>query len=257
MNKTIDLLSAHRSVRKFTDKPIDDNLLHGIVRTAQSAATSSHVQAYTIIRVRNKENRQQIAKLAGPQPWVDQAPVFLIFCADLTRLESACHYHGVEAETGWAEQFVVATVDTALVAQNLMIAAESMGLGGVFIGGIRNDPEKVCELLNIPDNAYPLFGMCLGYPDQTPAIKPRLPLDLVLKEDYFFGTDLKKEQTEHQEMASEKSLESYDQTCRNYYLSRDSNLRDQTWRQQMADFMGKKNRPHMKLFLEKRGLFLK
>ncbi len=248
MNQTIELLSAHRSVRKFRDKPIEESLFQTIVRAAQCAATSSHVQAYTIIRVQDKENRQQIAELSGPQPWVEQAPLFLVFCADFTRLETACDRQGFRAETGWAEQFVVATVDTALVAQNLMIAAESLGLGGVFIGGIRNDPEKVCELLNIPNNAYPVFGMCLGYPDQTPDIKPRLPLDLVLREDSFFGTDLEKEKAD---------MEAYDQTCRDYYLTRDSNLRDQTWSRQMADFMGKISRPHIKSFLEKRGFFLR
>ena len=250
MNPTMDLLSSHRSVRKFIDKPIEESLFQTIVKAAQCAATSSHVQAYTIIRVKDKENRKQIADLAGPQVWVEQAPIFLVFCADLTRLESACHQHKLGAETGWAEQFVVATVDTALVAQNLMVAAESLGLGGVFIGGIRNDPEKVCELLDIPENAYPVFGMCLGYPDQTPGIKPRLPIDLVLREDSFSGIGLEKK-------ASEKSLDAYDQTCRDYYLNRDSNLKDQTWSRQMADFMGKVTRPHMKSFLEKKGFFLR
>jgi nitroreductase len=249
IDPTIDILSGHRSVRKFKDKPIEESIFQTIVRVAQCAATSSHVQAYRIIRVQDTENRKQIANLSGPQAWVEQAPVFLVFCADFTRLESACERQGLPAETGWAEQFVVATVDTALVAQNLMIAAESQGLGGVFIGGIRNDPERVCELLNIPDHAYPVFGMCLGYPDQTPAIKPRLPLDLILKEDSFFGPGVEKDRQD--------SLDSYDQTCRNYYLNRDTNLKDQTWSRQMADFMGKISRPHMKSFLEKRGFFLK
>jgi nitroreductase len=249
MNETIDLLSSHRSVRKFTAQPVDDALLHAIVRTAQCASTSHHVQAYTIVRVQDKKNRQQIANLAGPQPWVEQAPVFLVFCADLTRLEDACDRHGLAAQTGWAEQFVVATVDAALVAQNLMVAAESLGLGGVFIGGIRNDPQTVCDLLNIPDTAYPVFGMCLGYPDQTPTLKPRLPLELVLKKDSFFGHGSEKEETD--------SLEAYDQTCKDYYSNRDSNLKDQIWSRQMADLMAKVSRPHMKPFLEKRGFFLR
>ncbi len=248
MNTTIDILSSHRSVRKFTDKPVDDALVQTLVKTAQCAATSNHVQAYTIIRIRNKETRQQIANLAGPQIWVEQAPVFLVFCADLTRLQSACDLNKVTAQIGWAEQFVVATVDTALLAQNLMVAAESMGLGGVFIGGIRNDPEKVCDLLEIPDNAYPVFGMCLGYPDHPPEVKPRLPLGLVLREETFSGPD-----------SNEKSaddLAAYDKTMRDYYLNRDSNLKDQTWQGQMAEFIGRVNRPHMKSFLEKKGFFL-
>lgn len=251
MNSTIELLSSHRSVRKFKDTPIEESIFQTIVRTAQCAATSNHVQAYTIIRVKDKKIRKQIADLAGPQLWVEQASVFLVFCADMTRLESACDLHEVPAETGWAEQFVVATVDTALVAQNLMVAAESMGLGGVFIGGIRNDPDKVCELLNIPDNAYPVFGMCLGFPDHVPDIKPRLPLDLVLKEETFYGPG------QGEKRDPKKSLGIYDKTTRDYYLNRDSNLKDMTWRRQMANFMGKVSRPHMKSFLEKKGFFLR
>lgn len=256
MNPVIDLLCRHRSVRKFTDRPIADDLLHTIVRTAQCAATSHHVQAYTIIRVQDKNNRKKIADLSGPQPWVEQAPVFLVFCADLTRLEAACGKHQSVPETGWAEQFVVATVDTALVAQNLMVAAESLGIGGVFIGGIRNDPQTVCDLLNIPKMAYPVFGMCLGYPGHPPDIKPRLPLELVLKEDSFFGV-MGKQRSNNPETPPENHLNAYDQTCRDYYLNRDSNLKDQTWTRQMADFMGRVTRPHMKSFLEKQGFFLR
>lgn len=248
MNPTLDLLASHRSVRKFTDQPVDDSLVQTLVKSAQCAATSNHVQAYTLIRVRNKVTRKQIADLAGPQIWVEQAPVFLVFCADLTRLESACGLNGITAQIGWAEQFVVATVDTALLAQNLMVAAESVGLGGVFIGGIRNDPGKVCNLLEIPDNAYPVFGMCLGYPDHPPGVKPRLPLSLVLREETFWGTSPKENQQD--------DLAAYDQTMRHYYLNRDSNLKDQTWQGQMAEFTGRVNRPHMKSFLEKKGFFL-
>ena len=247
MNPIIDLLMAHRSVRKFKDTPIDDSLVKTIVKAAQCAATSNHVQAYTLIRVKNEPIRKQIADLAGPQLWVEQAPVFLVFCADLTRLSAACDYHDKSMAGGWAEQLLVATVDTALFAQNLMIASESLGICGVFIGGIRNDPEKVCELLDIPDNAYPVFGMCLGYPDQTPDIKPRLPIDLILREDSF---QKKGETAQHSH-----SIDTYDAVTREYYLNRDSNLKDQTWRRQMADFMSRINRPHMKSFLEKKGFF--
>jgi len=221
MNPAISLLSSHRSIRKFTGRPVEEPIFQTIVRAGQCAATSNHVQAYTIIRVKDKNTRKELAELAGPQPWVEQAPVFLVFCADLTRLESACQMHCVTAETGWAEQFIVTTVDTALMAQNMMVAAESFGLGGVFIGGIRNDPDKVCGLLKIPDNAYPVFGMCIGYPDQVPDIKPRLPLNLVLREENYHGSCLKTK--------TAKSPDDYDKTMRDYYLTRDSNMKDMTW----------------------------
>lgn len=71
--------------------------------------------------------------------------------------------NNVDIEKGYTETFILATVDTALVAQNIMIGAESAGLGGVYIGGIRNNPQEVCELLTIPQHVYPVFGMCLSY----------------------------------------------------------------------------------------------
>ena len=89
MNATIDLMKAHRSIRKFEDREVDDDTLHAIVAAAQCAATSHFVQAYTLIRVRDPKKRQVIAELAGPQVWVAKAPVFLVFCADFTRLAAA------------------------------------------------------------------------------------------------------------------------------------------------------------------------
>src|SRR5690606_31594133 len=87
--------------------------------------------------------------------------------------------------TDTVENFIVATVDTALAAQNAVIAAESLGLGAVYIGGLRNNIEQVSELLRLPELVYPLFGMCLGVPAQSPMTRPRLPLDSILHTDTY------------------------------------------------------------------------
>jgi len=245
MNATIDLMKAHRSIRKFTEQDVDDQTLAEIIGAAQCAATSHFVQAYTVIRVRDRSKRKAIAQLAGPQVWVQRAPVFLVFCADFSRLEAVGRMHGATVEKGWAEQFVTATVDAALLAQNVLLAAESFGLGGVFIGGIRNDPQTVCDLLEIPDQAYPVFGMCLGWPAHDPPPKPRLPVEAVLFDDRYPKTP------------DSAVLDEYDRATNHYYQNRNANLRDETWTAQMADFMGKVIRPHMKEFLEKKGFFLK
>ncbi len=245
MNPMIKLIRSHRSIRKFSDRPVDDETLRTIVAAAQCAATSHFVQSYTIIRVKDPGKRHTIAQLAGPQVWVEHAPVFLVFCADMNRLERACRRHGKQMEKGWAEQFVTVTVDTALLAQNVLLAAESLGMGGVFIGGIRNDPQTVCDLLDIPDQAYPVFGMCLGWPAHDPPPKPRLPVEAVLFTDRY------------PDAHTPDLLASYDRTTNHYYLNRNDNLRDETWTRQMADFMSRIIRPQMKSFLEKKGFFLK
>ena len=160
MNQVIDLLKNHRSIRQFKDEPISDSMLKSIIESAEHAATSNFIQAYSIIRVTNKENRKLLAEFSGSQPWIEACPVFLVFCADLKRAEDACTIEKKEMDSGYTEQFIVATVDATLAAQNAMIAAESLGLGGVFIGGIRNEPEKVCDLLRLPNHVYPVFGLC-------------------------------------------------------------------------------------------------
>ncbi len=243
MNPVIELLKNHRSIRKFTQKPISDEMVAAIIEAAGWASTSNFIQAYSVIRVTREQTRKQIAQLAGPQSWVETSPLFLIFCADLKRAENACFHENKKMVPGFTEQFIIATVDASLAAQNAMIAAESLGLGGVFIGGIRNDPEKVCALLKIPEHVYPVFGMCLGYPDEKPEQKPRLPVDVVLKEETY------------QEDAAE--LATYNDICEAYYQNRSSGSRDDTWTLQISQMMSRPARPHMKAFLEKRGFEFK
>lgn len=260
LSATVELMKVHRSVRAYSRREVDEATLKSIISAAQCAATSHFVQAYSVIRVQDREKRAAIADIAGSQKWVKTAPVFLIFCADFNRLETVGNQYGVPVEKGWAEQLIVATVDAALLAQNVMLAAESLGLGGVFIGGIRNDPGAVCDLLAIPEQVYPVFGMCMGWPakpllQQDPAaqfsssrdqeIKPRLPVEAVFFDDSY------------PEKHDPDLLADYDRRVKHYYLHRESNMRDETWTGQMAEFMGRIVRPHMKNFLMSRGFFHK
>ncbi len=241
MNEIINLIKSHKSIRKFKDKKVEEEKLKLVIEAAQCASTSSFVQAYTIIRVKDMETRREIAKLSGDQPYIEQSPLFLVFCADLNRLDLACRMNDTQMKEGFTESFILATVDTAIAAQNSMIAAESMGLGGVYIGGIRNDPYRVCELLNIPKNVYPVFGMCLGYSNQDPDTKPRLPLDVVYKEDkYSINED-------------ESRIIEYDRLASEYYIKRTKGKRNDTWSKQMADKMEQELRPHMRDFLKDKG----
>lgn len=245
MNKVMELLQSHTSVRKFKDQLVDEELLHEIIQTSQYASTSNHIQAYTIIRVKDQTKKNTLATLCGNQPYVGECPIFLVFCADLNRLEKACSMNKETIESSSTEVFIMATVDVALVAQNIMIAAESAGLGGVYIGGIRNNPQEVCDLLQIPNHVYPVFGMCLGYPEKINGTKPRLPLSLVLKEDtYSTGED-------------EKHLREYDELISNYYKERTNNKRSNTWTEGIATFLKEKQRPHMKDFLHNKGFEMK
>lgn len=245
MNETIKLLNNHRSIRKFKDIPIEEDILKTIIKSGQCAPTSTYRQAYTVIRVKDRENRKEIAKLSGEQKYIEEAPEFLVFCPDLRRLSLACEMNGTKSVDGLTETFMIATIDAAIMAQSVYIAAESLGLGGVYIGGIRNNPQRISEILGLPENMYPAFGMCLGYPNHESSIKPRLPMEVIFKEDRYNSDE------------DRELLEEYDKAVSQYYFDRTKGNRNDTWTSQMATSAEKELRPHMKEFLRSKGLAIK
>ena len=245
MNPVMQLLQSHRSIRKFTDEQVADDMIHEIIRCGQAASTSTNLQATTVIRVRKAETRSEIARVAKDQKYVTTAGAFLVFCADLNRPRQACEMQGGEFITGMTEHFIIATVDVALFAQNCAIAAESSGLGICYIGGIRNDPDRVSVLLDLPDQVYPVFGFCIGYPAQDPEIKPRLPLSVVVKEERYHNSD------------DTADILDYDKQLSNYYRTRTGGTKDSSWTQEMKALVGKESRPHMRGFLKYRGFTMK
>jgi nitroreductase len=245
MNEVTRLLQSHRSIRKFTGQTVSDDQVAEIIRCGQAAATSSNLQATTVIRVRDGEKRARIAELAGGQGYVASAGAFLVFCADLHRAKLACEMQGGTFAPGMTEHFLLATVDVALAAQNCAVAAESMGLGICYIGGIRNAPQAVTELLELPEFVYPVFGMCLGHPDQDPEVKPRLPLAVVLKEDSYQDPD------------ALDGIRAYDEELRAYYRTRTGGTKDSCWSAEMKALVGREARPHMRGFLAGRGFTMK
>lgn len=245
MNSTLEILAAHRSIRKFTDQPLPAGLLETLCTAAQAAATSSFLQGATLIRVTDPESRKTLARCAGGQAYVETAAEFLVLCADLKRAGNYCEKYGKEFEGDYTEQFIIATVDVALMAQNLVIAAESVGLGICYIGGLRNNPQEVSDLLELPRGVYPVFGLCLGYPDQDPEFKPRLPLPVILKQERY------------NEEGDEEAIARYDETIREYYATRTGGGHGISWSEQVAMLLSEKSRPHMREFLAGQGFLFK
>ncbi len=245
MSSVIDLLKSHRSIRKFTDQQIEPDLLDELFRAGQGAATSSFLQGSTIVRVTNPESRKQLAGFAGNQAYVETAAEFLVFCADLKRAGNYCAKYDMPFEGDFTEHFIIATVDVALMAQSLVTAAESVGLGICYIGGIRNNPGPVSELLQLPRGVYPVFGLCLGYPDQNPELKPRLPLSVVVKQEVY------------NEEGDAEAIAEYDDRIREYYRTRTGGGHGISWSEQVATLLSEKSRPHMRDFLASKGFKFK
>lgn len=236
MTPTIDLIRSHRSIRRFRDEAITDAQREAILASAQAAASSSFLQCSSVIRVTDPELRERLVTLSGGQKHVAEAAEFWVFCADFQRNFEICP----EAKPGLAEQLLLGTVDTAILAQNAVLAAESLGLGAVYIGGIRNNIEAVGDLLKVPEHVLPLFGLCLGWPDEQPDLKPRMPVEMLVHENQY-------------QPLNHELLAEYDATLAEYYLQRATHNRQDNWSDYIRRTLAKETRPFILDYLHRQG----
>jgi FMN reductase (NADPH) len=184
-NPTLDLMHAHASVRHYKTDPLPASLTETIVAAGQAASTSSNLQLYSVIAVTDAARREALSHLCGDQAQVARAPLFLVWCADMARLDHVCRLRGYTPVTEYVDTFLVAAVDVAIASQNTALAAESLGLGICYIGGIRSNPREVIRLLDLPRLVFPVVGMTVGYPEGTPRRRPRLPIQAVLHRERY------------------------------------------------------------------------
>jgi FMN reductase (NADPH) len=177
---TIQLIRRHGSVRQYTSDPIPTPLIETIIAAAQSSSTSSNLQMMTVVAVTRTEDRKRISEWCGSQAHVAQAPVLLVWCADLNRLDRACDLRGYRQLTEYVENFLVAATDAVIAAQSAALAAESLGLGICYIGSIRNRTQDVIDLLELPRLVFPVTGMTVGWPAKPATVRPRLSTSAVL-----------------------------------------------------------------------------
>ncbi|MBN9265600.1 MAG: NADPH-dependent oxidoreductase [Hyphomicrobium sp.] len=187
-NDVIASLMGHRSVRGYQTTPPPPGTLEILIAAAQSAATSSNLQTWSVMEVTDPEKRKVLAEVANGQKHIIECPIFLVFIADLSRNERLGKAEGATLEVlPYLDAFLVASIDAAMAAQNAVIAAESLGLSTVYIGALRNNVTRVAELLELPSGAGPVFGLCIGYakPESAGEVKPRLPQEVVLHHDRY------------------------------------------------------------------------
>lgn len=236
----IETLNHHVSIRKYTDAPLDDETLTTLLEAAQRSPTSSNMQAYSLVVVRDPERKKKLAVLAGNQKHVETCPVFVAICADIHRLNRACELHGKTLARN-TENTLVATVDASLIGMSLATAAESIGLGTVMIGGIRNHPDEVAELLNLPDGAFVVYGLCIGWPDDQPEQKPRLPQRVIVHQETYDDSGL------------DQHLRDYDAALAAHYRSQGRETPDAAWTGILAKRFSQPRRPELRAILEKLG----
>ena len=240
----INILMAHRSIRKLKSDPVPEEILKTIIRCGQMAPTSSHFQAYSIIDIRDMEKKKALCESAGGQEWLVNAPITLLFCADLHRNGKYLHTEDPDILHN-TEAYTVACVDAALAAQKTLIAAQCMGLGGVVVGGVRNDMDLMKRLFNLPEMVMPLFVLTLGYYDELPLQRPRLPYDIIVKKDSY------------NEEGNDALLNQYDDEVRRYFSLSSNGEQNFSWRESCSYSLGLKPRYEVTDFVKKQGFLQK
>lgn len=236
MNETITLMQSHVSVRSFTGESIPEEHLTEMLKAGQAASSWKNFQSYSIIKVKKQETKQAIYDLQ-PQPWILKCDTFLLFVGDLNRAGQAVQLHAETFHPEGVENLLISSVDAALVGQNVLLAAESLGYGGVVIGMIRQSSTELAELLQLPDYTYPIFGIALGVPKKKNPVKPRLPLDKVVFDEVY-------------QLADADVIHQHDDVQTIYAGDRQTEL----WSERVAQQFGQPESPVTETYLKEKGL---
>jgi len=223
----MDILQAitnRRSIRKFRVKPVAEADVMRIIECGQRAPSACSLQTYSTIWVKDENKRRILWEACGKQSFILEAPVTLVPCADIRKIMQIMKHERYETsfEKGLGYRTkLFAIIDAALAAENMVLAAEALGLGSVFAGGALGNP-KVREALNLPKGVLPISLLCIGYPDENPPIRPRLQVDTTLFVDAY--RSLQEDQIEEDVNRMNKAL-----LEEGYYVRYGKRSSDFTW----------------------------
>jgi len=229
MNETIELLKNHRSVREFQPKEdVSEGQVETIISAAMAAPNWINGQQVSVIEVRDPEKKSTLASAAGNQRWIDEAPVFLVFCLDFYRAKLAAEKNGNQLQiVDDIEAVIVGSTDVGIALGSAVIAAESMGLGTVPIGGIRRNLQTIIEMLDLPEYVFPVSGLVIGHPRTLPDQKPRLSLQATHHKEQY------------QANIQRELIDEYDQNISLYMSERTNGQDASNWSSKVAHFYDK------------------
>ncbi len=186
MEKTIDTLLSHRSIRNYSDKEIDDVTLDLILKAACNGSTTGNMQLYSIIITRDKEKMKAMAPFHFNQPIATNAPLLLTFCADFNRFYKFCEYRDAETDAyDNIQSYHWAVIDAIIAAQNACVAAESLGLGICWLGTITYNVDKFIDFLQLPERVIPVACISVGYPASDPGLTDKLPVEAFIHQETY------------------------------------------------------------------------
>ena len=199
----------HRSVRRYKSTPIPEDILKNILEAASRASTCGNMQLYSLVVSQSEEMRRRLSPCHFNQPMVMQAPCVVTVCADVHRFSKWCRQRNAEPVYDNFAWFMNAVTDALLAAQNLILQAEYHGLGICVLGTTIYTAAEIAKILTLPEGVIPVTAVVLGYPDETPALTDRLPLEAVVHfENYteYTASEIDELWAEREESDESKSI---------------------------------------------------
>lgn len=190
---TLAVQIGQRSTRRYRDQPVSDEVLGLAFAAALSAPSKSDLQQASIIDVRDPGLREAVQALVPAMPWIAQAPVLLVFCGDNRRIRRVAELRGKPFPNDTLDMFMNAAVDAALVMQSFIIGAQAQGLGTCPLSLLRNQVERLGELLMLPAGVFPVAGLTVGYPSDDGRVSLRLPVSALVHRDRYDGSRFESE----------------------------------------------------------------
>ena len=226
MNETIKTQLNHRSIRAFQEQELTKEEVELLVDVARHTATSKFMQVYSIISITDPTLKAAFVAISK-QPYVEKNGHLFLFVVDYHRNVQLTKAQDRPAKLqGTADYFIAGLTDATIAAQNMVVAAESLGMGTVFLGSLHNDAQQIIDLLGLPEYTFPAVGLAVGWPDQEPQLKPRLPKEIIHMENHYQVLE-----------NPLKDIEAYDEEITGYYDTRDLNHRVDRFSKQVADKM--------------------
>lgn len=230
MNKTIENILNHTSIRSWKNEEISEKIIDTLFNVINRTASSMAMQHFSVIRVKDKKKRKAI-KEVSTQPYIEIVPELFIFIVDCYRNSMIAKENKELFESGYdADRFFQGFTDASISAQNLTNAAESLDLGCVYFGSILNDTKKIIEILNLPKYTFPVVGVGFGYKNQEPELKPRIKTDLKIFEDSYKTFE-----------SYSKIIEEYDRELETYYDLRNTKKPVDSFTKQILNILSNPN----------------
>ena len=185
MLRDMETINTRRTIRKYSDKDVSEELLGQLLSQAARTQTMGNLQLYSVVVTRSKEGKEKLAPAHFNQPTVTHAPVVLTFCADFNRFVKWCELNHAQPGYDNFQSFVTAAIDALLVAQQFCTAAELSGLGCCYLGTTTYNAPQIAEALQLPRLVIPVTTLTVGYPTDMPAQVDRLPLEAIVHHESY------------------------------------------------------------------------